>query len=85
MKTAKKFLSILSIVVFAFDVKNHLVLGDSIGHGSGLKNPEEASFGKIVADSNGMNSKTKRKTGLRSRRLRSPALSLSSIIFQTFF
>ena len=67
MKTTKKFLSvilalsmllsILPIGAFALDVKNYLVLGDSIGHGSGLKNPEEASFGKIVADSNGYNYK----------------------------
>lgn len=31
----------------------YLVLGDSIGYGSGLKNPMEANYGRIVADSNG--------------------------------
>lgn len=47
-----------SVSVFAADdVKNFLVLGDSIGHGSGLKNPDEACYGKIVADTNGYNYK----------------------------
>ncbi len=31
----------------------YLVLGDSIGFGSGLKNSREAVYGKIVADTNG--------------------------------
>lgn len=31
----------------------YLVLGDSIGYGSGLSNPKEAAYGKIVADTNG--------------------------------
>ncbi len=33
--------------------KFYLVLGDSIAYGSGLTNPEEACYGKIVADTNG--------------------------------
>lgn len=31
----------------------YLVLGDSIAYGSGLKNPQDACYGKIVADTNG--------------------------------
>lgn len=31
----------------------YLVLGDSIAYGSGLTNPQEACYGKIVADTNG--------------------------------
>ena len=31
----------------------YLVLGDSIGYGSGLSNPNEAVYGRIVADTNG--------------------------------
>ena len=31
----------------------YLVLGDSIGYGSGLSNPKEAVYGRIVADTNG--------------------------------
>lgn len=31
----------------------YLVLGDSIAYGSGLTNPKEACYGKIVADTNG--------------------------------
>lgn len=45
---------VVSVGVFALDEqKCFLVLGDSIGYGSGLKNPGEASYGRIVADSNG--------------------------------
>ena len=34
---------------------NYLLLGDSIAQGYGVKNRDEASFGKIVADTNGYN------------------------------
>ncbi|MBR0121348.1 MAG: hypothetical protein IJM10_06120 [Clostridia bacterium] len=41
-------------IAFAEDEKPfYLVLGDSIGYGSGLKNSREACYGKIVADTNG--------------------------------
>lgn len=33
--------------------KHYLVLGDSIAYGSGLANPKEAVYGRIVADTNG--------------------------------
>ena len=46
-----------NLFVFVADAANqktyYIVLGDSIAYGSGLKNPEEACYGKIVADSNG--------------------------------
>ena len=35
------------------DAPFYLVLGDSIGYGSGLSNPKEAVYGKIVSDTNG--------------------------------
>lgn len=35
------------------ETKFYLVLGDSIAYGSGLTNPKEACYGKIVADTNG--------------------------------
>ncbi len=35
------------------ETKFYLVLGDSIAYGSGLRNPEVACYGKIVADTNG--------------------------------
>lgn len=38
---------------FAANKKTYLILGDSIGAGEGIANPDEASFGKIVADTIG--------------------------------
>ncbi len=66
MKKCSRFTSIVlavvlilgcfSVVAFAEDGRlTYLVLGDSIGHGSGLRNPDEACYGRIVADSNGYN------------------------------
>ena len=46
-------LSLLTFAANAAAQKNYLVLGDSIAYGSGLSNPEEAVYGKIVADTNG--------------------------------
>lgn len=48
---------IFSCVVPAFAVneKTYLILGDSIGAGEGIANPDEASFGKIIADTIGYN------------------------------
>ncbi len=44
----------MSIAAFAAQDKPfYLVLGDSIGYGSGLRNSREACYGKIVADTNG--------------------------------
>ena len=43
----------VSSLVFAKDESFYLVLGDSIGYGSGIKNSQEACYGKIIADTNG--------------------------------
>lgn len=64
MKTAKRILAVviaavvcMSALCFAVsaesDSVNYLVIGDSIGEGFGIQNPDEASYGKIVADTNG--------------------------------
>ncbi|MBR5424035.1 MAG: hypothetical protein IK108_08505 [Clostridia bacterium] len=64
MKRIQKILSvILCIAVLAGALglsacrekkaKTYLVLGDSIGVGAGIKNPEEANYGRIVANTNG--------------------------------
>lgn len=43
----------MSLSAFAAARPFYLVLGDSIAYGSGLSNPREAVYGKIVADTNG--------------------------------
>ncbi len=44
----------MGIAAFAEEEKQfYLVLGDSIGYGSGLRNSKDACYGKIVADTNG--------------------------------
>lgn len=40
---------------FAANEKTYVILGDSIGAGEGIANPDEASFGKIIADTIGYN------------------------------
>lgn len=77
----KKFLSITALILVAamlFSVlvpvtvsaaessMNYLVLGDSIGVGAGVVNPGEASFGRIVADTNGYNYKNHAVSGYNS-------------------
>ena len=63
-KTARRYISVflcavvlacsLGAFVFAEEEKPfYLVLGDSIGYGSGLKNSQDACYGRIVADTNG--------------------------------
>lgn len=61
----KKIISVVLSVLMAFsltvtafsanDSVNYLLLGDSITEGFGILNPDEASYGKIVADTNGYN------------------------------
>lgn len=49
-------LSMLCVVSFATDENiNYLLMGDSIAEGYGIKNPYEACYGRIVADTNGYN------------------------------
>lgn len=45
----------LPLAAQAKTVQNYLLLGDSISEGYGITNPEEASYGKIIADTNGWN------------------------------
>ncbi len=59
----KKIFAVLLSVLLAFgclavgasaeDALHYVVLGDSIAYGSGLTNPVQACYGKIVADTNG--------------------------------
>ncbi|MBQ6020956.1 MAG: hypothetical protein IJL26_12355 [Clostridia bacterium] len=43
----------LSVLAAATDKTRYVVLGDSIAYGSGLSNPREAVYGRIVADTDG--------------------------------
>lgn len=47
----------VSVSASAKERLNYLLLGDSIAEGFGVKNPDEASYGKIIADTNGYNYK----------------------------
>ncbi len=61
----KKVLSVLLAALVAFSALclaasaeeplNYVVLGDSIARGAGVWNADEASFGRIIADTNGYN------------------------------
>lgn len=64
MKTLRKTLSVIISVCLVLSLcsffgtaadtkKTYLLLGDSITAGFGVKNPDEACYGKIVADTNG--------------------------------
>lgn len=62
MAFIKKFASVLLVIAtlmccvipaFAANEKSYVILGDSIGAGEGIANPDEASFGKIIADTIG--------------------------------
>ena len=68
LKICKKIISVILILTLcaglfsaaAFaesDKLNYLVLGDSIAEGFGIKNPDEACYGKIVANTNDYNYK----------------------------
>ena len=64
MRIGRKIIAVLTAISLCFvmfsvfasaeeDELNYLVIGDSIAEGFGLKNPEEACYGRIVADTNG--------------------------------
>lgn len=67
MKRLIKTVAVILVAAIAFSIfvpttvsasegsLNYLVLGDSIGVGAGVINPDEASYGRIVADTNGYN------------------------------
>ena len=67
LKSLKKIIAIILTVTFCIGIIsvsasakekfNYLLLGDSIAEGFGITNPDEASYGKIIADTNGYNYK----------------------------
>ncbi|MGN1480038.1 MAG: SGNH/GDSL hydrolase family protein, partial [Acutalibacteraceae bacterium] len=59
----------VSLTASAKENTNYLVLGDSIAEGFGIKNPDEASYGKLVADANGYNYRNRGVMGRNSERL----------------
>lgn len=81
MKKLRKILSVILMVGILTGMlcsfgnaytsqKTYLLLGDSITQGFGVKNPEEACYGKIVADTNGYNYINDAVTARDSNRLR---------------
>ena len=70
LKATKKIISIIlavalcigfvSVSASAKERLNYLLLGDSIAEGFGVKNPDEASYGKIIADTKDIIIKTMR-------------------------
>lgn len=80
MKGLKKLLAVMIAVIVCMsalgiaasaesDTTRYLVIGDSIAEGFGIKNPDEASYGKIVADTNGYNYKNNGIMGRNSSTL----------------
>ena len=67
LKSLKKIIAIILTVTFCIGIisvsasakekLNYLLPGDSIAEGFGITNPDEASYGKIIADTNGYNYK----------------------------
>ena len=51
--SAVLILCVCGVAANAAEQPRYVVLGDSIAYGSGLSNPREAVYGKIVADTNG--------------------------------
>ncbi len=62
-------LSAFSVMAFAEEKPFYLVLGDSIAHGSGLMNANQAVYGKVVADTNGYDYSNEAIPGHRSENL----------------
>lgn len=76
----KKLISLFSaamIIVLSLSINSYaneeklfyMVLGDSIAYGEGLKNPQEACYGKYVADTNGYDYKNYAVSGQKSSEL----------------
>ena len=55
-----------ALPVSAAGAKNYVVIGDSIGVGAGIANPEEANYGRIIADTNGYNYSNRAVSGSRT-------------------
>lgn len=79
MKKISKILALILALVIAVipvvsgyaneEKLNYLLLGDSIGFGAGIVNPDEACYGKIVADTNSYNYKNCCVSGYNSTAL----------------
>lgn len=63
---AALLLGAVSVSAFAAENKTYLVLGDSIGVGLGIANPDEACYGRIIANTNGYNYYNDAVSGYRS-------------------
>jgi len=61
--------AVLLLPATAAETKNYLLLGDSITEGFGVANPDEASYGKIVADTNGWNYANQSRMARNSTRM----------------
>ena len=59
-------LGAISVSGLAAENKTYLVLGDSIGVGLGIANPDEACYGRIIANTNGYNYYNDAVSGYRS-------------------
>ena len=63
-------LSLCAPAAFAGDAPlQYVVLGDSIGYGAGVLNPDEACYGRIVADTNGYDYQNHAVSGNRTDHL----------------
>lgn len=80
MKTTRLLLSLLCVLALLFSIcapaavaadapLRYVVLGDSIGYGAGVLNPEEACYGRIVADTNGYDYQNHAVSGNRTDHL----------------
>ena len=59
-------LGVISVSALAAENTTYLVLGDSIGVGLGIANPDEACYGRIIANTNGYNYYNDAVSGYRS-------------------
>lgn len=78
---------VFSLTVSAFaeetatsDKLNYLLLGDSIAVGSGLLNPDDACYGRMVANTNGYNYKNDAVNGLMSGGLKNMVKTNAEVI-----
>lgn len=80
MKMTRLLLSLLCVLALLFSIcapaavaadapLRYVVLGDSIGYGAGVLNPEEACYGRIVADTNGYDYQNHAVSGNRTDHL----------------
>lgn len=74
-------LSAFAVAALAADKPlNYLVLGDSIGWGAGISNPDQANYGKIIANTNGFSYTNDAVNGARSEDLLNLLTNSSKVI-----